>query len=226
MTNHDPVTFLILPEVEVPIYPTREAYLSAFISLMRPRLSGLGFILPDAIRVSIGFPSKGGLNRARPKKGETWAFEASKDGSLEVFISPVVESPMEALVVLCGQLGYCCVGNNDKEAFKRFCGALGLAGKPTTLFAGDELKSFLEKKLEDLGPFPGSPLCPDAIIKDVTEKKPGSRMLKAQCEAPDCGYTIRLAAKWVERGLPTCVCGQSFIGPAINNDGEIAEETK
>ncbi len=38
-----------------------------------------------------------------------------------------------------------------------------------------------------------------------SSKKAGTRMLKVEC--PDCGYTVRTTAKWIEVGLPTCPCG-------------------
>lgn len=33
-----------------------------------------------------------------------------------------------------------------------------------------------------------------------------TRMLKSMCDA-ECGYTIRLARKYVDIGLPICPCG-------------------
>ena len=39
-------------------------------------------------------------------------------------------------------------------------------------------------------------------------KVQSTRLLKALC--PDCGYVIRVTAKWVEVGLPVCPCGATF----------------
>jgi hypothetical protein len=33
-------------------------------------------------------------------------------------------------------------------------------------------------------------------------------MRKVAC--PDCGYTVRMARSWMERGLPVCPCGQAM----------------
>jgi hypothetical protein len=43
---------------------------------------------------------------------------------------------------------------------------------------------------------------PIILRPDDRPKKQSTRMLKAEC--PECGYTIRLAKKWAEVGLPSC----------------------
>ena len=43
---------------------------------------------------------------------------------------------------------------------------------------------------------------PIILRPDDRPKKQSTRMLKAEC--PECGYTIRLAKKWADLGLPTC----------------------
>jgi hypothetical protein len=35
-----------------------------------------------------------------------------------------------------------------------------------------------------------------------------TRLRKVAC--PDCGYTVRMARSWMERGLPVCPCGQAM----------------
>ena len=35
-----------------------------------------------------------------------------------------------------------------------------------------------------------------------------SRNRKVSC--PECGYTVRMARSWMERGLPVCPCGQAM----------------
>jgi hypothetical protein len=206
------------------IYNTREEYLGAFISTFRQNLAGLGFTLPEAVRVSCGWPAKGGLSQSRKKLYDVWPFETSKDGFIEIFISPLLSQPLDVLTTLTAALGPACVGLNDKEGLKRYFKVVGLTGKPAEPAPSDELKHFLEARIEESGAFPGGAIDPAKILKDEADKKPGSRMLKAQCEAPDCGYVIRLAAKWLDRGLPVCVCGMKFIGPDRDADGEIINE--
>jgi hypothetical protein len=40
-----------------------------------------------------------------------------------------------------------------------------------------------------------------------------ARNRKAAC--PECGYVIRLTREWIERGLPVCVCGETFELPCL-----------
>lgn len=211
---------------DLPLHLSREAWLASFVSIMRPRLSALGFILPDDVRVSIGWPSKGGTSRSRRRLYDLWPAETSRDHATELFISPLLHEPIDILTTTVAGLGVACVGVNDKEGFKRYMKTIGLSGKPAEPVCGDELRFFLEKKLEELGEFPGAAIDPEALLKDAVEKKPGSRMLKVECKAPECGYTLRTTKQWVLRGLPTCCCGSEMVGPLIDADGDVVEETK
>ena len=51
--------------------------------------------------------------------------------------------------------------------------------------------------IASLGVYPHAVLTPGQFKKTQT-----TRMLKASC--PDCGYTVRLSAKWAAMGLPIC----------------------
>jgi hypothetical protein len=44
-------------------------------------------------------------------------------------------------------------------------------------------------------------------------------MLKAEC--PECGYTVRLAKKWADVGLPSCPTDGAYL--ALVGGGEGAE---
>jgi hypothetical protein len=39
-------------------------------------------------------------------------------------------------------------------------------------------------------------------------KRHPTRLRKVACE--DCGYTIRMARSWMDRGFPVCPCGQAM----------------
>ena len=54
-----------------------------------------------------------------------------------------------------------------------------------------------------LPPFPTEGLPPS-----TPSDKDGIRQIKCVC--PACGFTMRTSQKWIERGLPTCVCGQQI----------------
>lgn len=46
---------------------------------------------------------------------------------------------------------------------------------------------------------------PVTVAPAGNEPKQTTRMKKCMC--PKCGYTARIAAKWIQVGLPTCPCG-------------------
>lgn len=45
-------------------------------------------------------------------------------------------------------------------------------------------------------------------LVDTPKEAVGSRMIKLQC--PGCEYVVRTTKKWIEVGVPTCQCGESF----------------
>lgn len=208
----------LLPE----FHATREAYLDAFVTLFRPRLTALGFTLPIGIRVSIGFPASGGLSRSRRVLGQCWDWEASKDGCHEIFVSPVVSDPVDILGVVVHELGHAAVGVKEKHgaAFKRYMKAVGLEGKATETTVGEELRSFIERNLASLGAYPGAGFDPFKV-EGKKKDKPGSRLLKVECPGPECGYLVRTTKKCLLRGLPSCPCGLVMVGPEISNDGDV-----
>lgn len=80
--------------------------------------------------------------------------------------------------------------------------ALGLIDKPTTCVPGAALKIELAALVKKLGPYPHSKIKTGVRRTKVQT----TRLLKAAC--PECGYTVRVTAKWVAVGLPTCPCGE------------------
>jgi hypothetical protein len=71
----------------------------------------------------------------------------------------------------------------------RWFDPLSLEGKPTATTEGEKFKAEYQPLLEDLGAYPHAKL-----NAGTNRKVQGTRMLKACC--PDCGYTVRLSAKW------------------------------
>ena len=104
------------------------------------------------------------------------------------------------------------------KEFKALAVELGLTGPMTATVASPELLDFINwTLLPQLGKYPhgaitgrGEILVPPTepgdkpiiLRPDDRPKKQSTRMLKAEC--PECGYTIRLAKKWAEVGLPSC----------------------
>jgi len=202
----------------VSTHPTRESWLQNFVAFWQPHSEKLGYPLPE-VRVSCGFPSRGGLSTKKRTLGQCWSWEASTSGVHEIFISPLIDDPIEALAVLVHELGHAAVGVKEKhgKTFGAYCKAAGLIGKPASTSASPELEHFLRANLEALGEYPHHKLDPSKIEKET--KAAAGRFLKAEC--PECKYTIRTTAKWLKVGLPQCCCGTKMVGPDIDSDGEI-----
>jgi len=188
-------------------FATREEWLVACAAAVRPLFDEQGAPDYPKFRVSCGFP-KGG----RRAIGEAWTPDSSGDGTAELFVSPELETLVEAgsagvVDVLVHELIHAVVGNEHghKGPFRKLAKGIGLEGKMTATVAGNELADKLLHLIAPLGPYPHAQLSRLQITKQ------GTRMLKVVC--PDCDYTLRTTQKWIDVGLPTCCCGAEMEQP-------------
>lgn len=184
---------------------TREEWLVAAIDLLRLDFETAGATIPEKVRVTCGWPSRGGRAEKQQVLGECWPPTCSEDEHTEIFIAPTLGEGMEALDVLVHELVHAAVGTEagHKGQFRVVAKAIGLEGKMTEAKAGEVLLARLREVAVKLGKYPHKKLTP-------TNKKPQStRMLKITCE--DCGYLVRTSQKWVDTGLPTCCCGGKML---------------
>jgi len=200
-------------------YSTREQWLLAGLELLKPIFSENGFKVPTKIRVSCGFPSKNPLGNKKRRIGECWADKASQGKYFEIFISPVLSNPYAALDTLLHEMIHATVGLEcgHQGAFRSCAKTIGMEGKMTQCCAGPGLKDRINGYLKKLGPYPHDQL--DKMTNG--KKKDHCRLLKAECSS--CGYVIRTTRKWLEVGLPTCVCGSEFEADnheELENEGE------
>jgi len=193
-------------------HDTREAWLTEGINALRPHFQDAGgdkpgrrgehdYTVPENVRVTCGWPSKGALARKNQRIGECWSDHASKGKMFEMFISPSLAAPDEVLAVLTHEIVHATVGLKAKHGklFKRCALAVGLVGKMRATTAGPELAKALDKIAAQLGPYPHQEL------QGMTtgEKKQGTRLIKAECDV--CGYTVRVTRKWLDAaGAPLC----------------------
>lgn len=207
----------------------RETWLNNLAALMAPAFADLSAPLP-AYRIAVGFPSSGMKSNAI---GECWDAKASGDNTFEIFIRPDKADPLEVAFVLAHELVHAAVGlqHGHKGEFARVALALGFP-RPLTTAAPPtgKLLEWLSGLLPQVGPLPhaamrwrgggtvvakrggGGVMVPDASegegedggeARDSSRpKKQTSRLLKAECG--DCGYTVRVTAKWLEIGAPHC----------------------
>ena len=184
-------------------HTVREEWLLAAVEELRPMFEAQGAKLPDAIRVTCGFPSNAKRSGAI---GEAWPSASSADKHWEILISPVLAEPARVFDVLIHELCHTTAGDmKHGKVFRSVAHRMGL------VMAGNSWKSTMQGPtfaemygaiIDGLGAYPHAPISMGQI------KKQSTRLLKAQCAA--CGYNIWLTAKWVQTGLPTCVCDGSF----------------
>ena len=183
---------------------TREEWLERMTTALRPKFKKAGYALPRRVRVSCGWPAEGAL-RKEMRIGECWVASASEGGTPEIFVSPALADSVQVAGTLVHELIHAVLPEKEDHGkkFRAAMAPLGLEGKATATTIGDELRAELAGIVKEIGPYP------HARIKfNRRTKKQSTRLLKAAC--PECGYTIRVTAKWVEVGLPTCVCGGAF----------------
>ncbi len=183
-----------------PIEVTREAWLMALAAKLRPTFEAVGAPVPGEVRLSCGWPSKGATASRNRRIGECWSAQCSADGTREVFISPTLADSVEVGAVLVHELVHAAGYVGHGADFAKVARALGLTGRMTATVAGERLNAELAVITSELGPYPHATLTPGE-----DERKQSTRLLKVECA--ECGYTIRVTAKWLEVGFPTCPCG-------------------
>lgn len=195
---------------------TREDWLTQLTDKLRPVFEGAGFPLPDKIRTSCGFPSKGALASKKRRIGEAWSDAASEDKTFETFVSPMLSDALEVAAVQVHELCHCAVGVEKKHRgpFPKCARAVGLEGNMPATVAGDDLKSTLQVFIDEIGEYPHAKL-----VYSSAPKKQGTRMILVKCPEVMCGYQVRTTRKWLDVGLPVCPCG-AVMKPELPDEEE------
>jgi len=182
------------------MFATREEWLGSAVEEVRALFGINGFPLPEKIRVTCGFASKGGRGKV---VGEHWSPSASADATHEISVSPTIADPIEVLGILMHELCHSAtLGDGHRGKFPKATQSIWLEGKPTATTVGSKFKENFSSLIDSLGAYPHGAL-------DARQHTPqGTRLIKATCNS--CDYTIRLTRKWASLGLPTCVCGGEF----------------
>lgn len=163
---------------------------------------------PD-FRISIGFPkhSRGGKAIA-----VCFAKSASSDGVNEIFINPEIDNPVEVLEANVHELIHAIddCRSGHRGMFAAVARMVGLEGKLTATYAGDDLKATLEGYAALLGEFPHN-----RMDMELVHKKDGTRQRKVICSAvQSCGFIFRTSAsqlKKMEQEAPCPCCGSPLI---------------
>ena len=153
-----------------------------------------GFEVPE-VRISCGFPSTGKRGR---RIGECWPTHICSGGLNEIFISPLVDNPLEVIGIIFHELVHAvddCKSGHGKR-FKEIATSIGLTGKMIHAHPNEELTSIARAIVEDLGPYPHKQL----IVKPKAASK--RERPYAQCE--ECGYRVPMLKKYLQFGPPIC----------------------
>jgi hypothetical protein len=195
---------LIGPRVYTP-FATRESWLTAGIEQLRGDFERVGAPLPSGVRVSVGFP-----RGRRTAIGQCFSTKASTDGTNHVFISPVLEHPVDTLAVLCHELVHVAddCRSGHRGDFARIARALGLVGPMRATQPSEGLVARFSAMADELGPYPHRALAPRVVVG--AQRDSSTRMLKVVC--PTCGYLLRTTRFWLEsKGTPVCPDGTRLV---------------
>lgn len=184
---------------------TREQWLLQMVERLRSVFERAGYPLPPHIRVSCGWPTQRALAPTGKSRsvGQCFSTACSADGAHEVFVSPALDGRQRVTEVLvhelCHAVDNCRHGHGPE--FRAIATAVGLAGKMTATVAGPQLGERLNALLVQMPEYPHR-----TLDMRVDGKPQGTRLRKIVC--PACGYTARTTRQWLDRGLPTCPCGE------------------
>lgn len=200
------------------VLQNRETWLNAAVAALRPLFADRGFPLPDDVRVSCSWPTRGAVAPKNKVLGQAFAAELSPIGASETFISPSIDDPVLVLGVLVHELTHHSVGALAKHGprFKRAAEAVGLTGRMTSTRATPWLvDTWFTRVISELGPYP------HAALDLAQQPKQATRLLKIVCDS--CGYTMRVTAMWLTKRAPLCDCS-GFPQPFRRVDGRRATQ--
>ena len=188
----------------------REFWLNSFINAVRPKFKDLGIPLPHNIRASMGFPTGG-----RRYVGECWSPDVSTSDTVEIFISPVLQTDYDIANILVHELIHAAIGTekgHNKE-FKHYAKLLGFdyrnsskVDEPTEI-----TKSWIKPILKNIGKSSHTPMLSEEIYPN---KMKTQNLVKCWC--PYCDITLRMSKKWIVKcnGILRCPdrnCGAILI---------------
>ena len=179
----------------------RESWLEAAVEELHALFD---FELPQ-VRVSPGFPSRGGTSPKKRVLGECWKPHTAEDGISQIYLNPMMDDPIQILGTLVHELIHAWDKGEHKHSgpFVETARAVGLTGPWTATSVGPELAESLAGISATLGQYPHSKLTPD-----LAHKPQSTRMLKLVCK--DCGYVVRTTQKWLDKGMPSCPEGNEM----------------
>lgn len=207
--------------------PTREGWLHRAIEIYRARFTEVGYELPEKIHVSVGF-SFGSKQESLHTRGCCWARAASVDEVNHIFISPALADTAQVLLTLLHECIHAALDCEDghRKRFAEIATRFGFEGSMTSSQAGLDLGLELITLAETLGEYPHGqlrvgtpvPVTPGVPVPVgggggawITSAGKAQRNRYHKVICPADGYTVRIAQKWIDAGLPSCgICGHEL----------------
>lgn len=142
--------------------------------------------------ISIGLPHARSLSGNKRAIGQCWSKDCTDTAQATIFISPVLNDPVEILATLLHELIHASAGNKcgHRGEFARIARSSGLVGKMTATQPGPELKERLHALSMKLGDLPHARL--NIKAAESERKKQGTRQRLYECNG--CGQKIRAAS--------------------------------
>jgi hypothetical protein len=181
----------------------REAWLQAAASFLFDHIVEHGLLHVD-VRVSCGWPVRGGIARRRTVIGQCFPPSLCKDGTPQIFISPRLADSMDVLGTLLHELLHASVGcqHGHKKPFSQAARKVGLAGPPTATVVGESLRPLLLSYVERVGPYPHAAI----TVKSKEKVRSRQRLYQCGCNSP---VKVRVAS---DTFAAVCLhCNEDFM---------------
>jgi len=176
----------------------REAWLERAASFLLDYMIKCG--LPrTVVRVSCGWPARGGLGARAAVIGQCFPPAMCQDGVPQIFVSPRIAESIQVLGVLLHELVHAAIGcqYGHRKEFSQAARRVGLAGPPTATTVGDTLRPVLERFVAAYGPYP------HAAIQPRVKEKVGSRLRLYECQCPN-PIKVRVASDGFQARCMRC----------------------
>jgi hypothetical protein len=152
------------------------------------------------VRVSCGWPLSGGAGQKQVTIGQCFPPTMCADGVAQVFISPRLSDSIDVLGTLLHELIHASFNGRfgHRKEFSQAAKRVGLAGPPTATIVGPELLPLLREYVARSGVYPHA-----AIVPEVKEKAPGSRLRLYECSC-DPPVKVRVASNEFDATCNRC----------------------
>ena len=192
----------------------REAWLTE-VALQVAPLYNKFHLSKKPYRITMGWPCRAGTSVRRRRIGECHHSTSSSGGFCEIFISPVLDTPLKVAGTVCHELAHVAAGADAGHGswFTKVCKHVGLThGKPTEVMPGASLNKRLEGIITKLPEYPHKAITPVAKVRDMVQSS-----ISLVCTS--CGCKVRIAIQWLYRaGPPVCGCGGAMVDTKSNKE--------